>query len=480
MNAYLIGNEMTHRLEAELEQGMLTMVEKQCVCTHALGSVPKGDDDFRAIVDCSSPDGSCVNDHTWSCRSKFSYNSVDSITEFLQEGDHLSTVDISNAYRAVNIHPDSRIRQGLAWDFGAGICFLRDNRLCMGLSSSPFVFSKISDFIVRCLCREGFTQCINYLDDFCLVARGVKECEGSQRELMAILRRVGFFISFKKLTPACKVTRYLGIEIDSVNMELRLPRDKLVKLKLLLNSFMRKKKATKLELQSLGGILAHCCKVVHGGRTFSRRVYDLIASIKRNHHKVRLTNEFRLDLSWWLEFVAIFNGGARIIAPAHPALSVYSDASLKGFGATHGDDWIAGIFNGGSGLTGLGHHHSSADDDGCATDNINVLEMWPILQGVRRWGSSWGECNVVCITDNTQVLAAINSGRSTNKTTMRWLRLIFWESVRYNFSIRAVYINTRDNIICDSLSRLSSYKNVARIRDADSAKRMCCHHIFDC
>ena len=475
-----IGSEMTHRLETEIEQGLLTVVENRCVCTHSLGSVPKGHDDFRAIVDCSSPSGTCVNDHTWSCRTKFSYNSVDSITEFLQEGDHLATVDISNAYRAVNTHPDSRIRQGLAWDFGAGTCYMRDNRLCMGLSSSPFVFSKISDLVVRCLCREGFTQCINYLDDFCLVDREVATCEASQRELIAILRRLGFYISFKKLTPACRVTRYLGIEIDSEKMELRLPKDKLEKLQGILHSFVKRRKASKLELQKLGGILAHCCKVVQGGRTFSRRVYDLIASVRSNHHRVRLTEEFRRDLRWWLDFAAVFNGRAKIVAPSYPAVSLYSDASLSGFGATHGDDWIAGTFNGVAEIPGLGHHWESAEDEGCVTDNINVLEMWPVLQGVRRWSSGWSDANVVCITDNTQVLAAINSGRSTNKTTMRWLRLIFWESVKHNFNIKAIYINTKDNVVCDSLSRLSCFKNVARIRDADAAKRMCCHHIFDC
>ena len=113
-----IGKAMTARLEAEIEGGLLTVVEKQCKCTHPLGSVPKGQDDFRAIVDCSSPSGVCVNDYTTNCRTNFSYNSVESVTKVLQVGDFMATIDISNAYRAVNIHPDSRERQGLSWEFG--------------------------------------------------------------------------------------------------------------------------------------------------------------------------------------------------------------------------------------------------------------------------------------------------------------------------------------------------------------------------
>ena len=477
-----IGDTMSARLQLEIAEGLVTIVEQECVCTHALGSVPKGRDDFRAIVDCSNPAGVCVNAHTWSCRSKFSYNSVDSVTDFLQQDDALATVDISNAYRAVNTHPDSRARQGLRWDFGDGVVCMRDNRLCMGLSSSPYVFSKISDFVVRCLVREGFNCCVNYLDDFCLVGRDVEACREAQRALVAILGRIGFFVSFKKLSPAAGVTKFLGIEIDSVKMELRLPADKLKKLQIQLEKFIRKRKASKVELESLGGILAHCCKVVHGGRTFSRRIYDLMASARRNHHKVRLNEEFREDLRWWLEFAAVFNGHARIIPTRAPAVSVYSDASMSGFGALHGSDWVAGYFGFRqvNGVVELGHHWAGASDPGCATDNINVLEMWPILVGVRRWASGWRDKLVVFVTDNTQVCAALNTGRSKNKTTMCWLRLIFWESVKHNFRVKSVYINTNDNVICDSLSRLDCYKNIARVRDADVAKHLCCHHIFNC
>ena len=493
-SSYVVGNygsitrgdvcdEMSARLRVEIEEEIVSIVDRPCVCVHAIGSVPKGADDFRAIVDCSSPEGDCVNDSTDSCKASFSYNSVGSVTDILREGDVMATVDIKNAYRAVSIHPVCRERQGLAWDFGEGPIFLRDNRLCMGLSSSPYVFSKISDFIVRCMVREGYQDCINYLDDFCVVSRLCQEGVEAQSALVGIIRRLGFYISFRKVTPPTEVVRFLGIEIDSARMELRLPEDKLEKLQVILRSFLRRRKATKVELESLAGVLAHCCKVIYGGRTFSRRVYDLVASVRRGGHKVRLNQEFRLDLQWWVEFSEKFNGRTKIIQSREPVLAVYSDASQFGFGATHGEDWLAGCFkfSNEKEIQGwIGHHFEGSKDAGCKTDNINVLELWPILAGVRRWGRGWVDRRVVFVTDNTQVRAALNTGRSRNKTTMAWLRLIFWASVTYNFDIQAVYINTRDNVICDSLSRLDCFKSIARIRDADAAALMCCHSLFSC
>ena len=48
-----------------------------------------------------------------------------------------------------------------------------------------------------------------------------------------------------------------------------------------------------------------------------------------------------------------------------------------------------------------------------------------------------------------------------------------------NFHVKSVYIKTKSNVICDSLSRLDKFKNVARIQDADQDLAMCCHDIFD-
>ena len=242
-------------------------------------------------------------------------------------------------------------------------------------------------------------------------------------------------------------------------MELRLPPDKLQKLIGQLNMYLNRRKATRLELAGLGGVLAHCCKVVHRGRTFSRRVYDLISSAKKASCKIRLMEEFRLDLKWWIEFASKFKGRARIIPTTEPLLSVYSDASKFGFGTLHCHDWVAGaiVFKAAKKLQGwLGQHFAYTAESCWRTANIYVLEMWPVLVGVCCWGEAWRDRSVVFVTKNTHVMAALNSGRRRNKTTMVWLRLIFWASITYNFEVKSVYINTtvNVNVICDSLSRL--------------------------
>ena len=65
------GIVMLGRLQNEIDDQLLTVVEKPCVCIHRLGAVPKGHDDFRNIIDCSSPEGICVNDYTQGFRTNF-------------------------------------------------------------------------------------------------------------------------------------------------------------------------------------------------------------------------------------------------------------------------------------------------------------------------------------------------------------------------------------------------------------------------
>ena len=218
-------------------------------CTHDVFVVPKGDGGGGVVVDCSRPKHVSVNNSTDSVKLKFSYNSLSNVTDLLHQGDYLATLDIKGANRAVSIHPSNRDFQGLRCKFSDGkIRFFQDNRLCMGLSSSPFIFSKMC-----CMIREGNRRIVNYLDDFCLLGNSIDEVQHAQRKLIRILRSLGFYINYKKVSSPATTTRFLGILIDSVTLQLRLSYDKLRKMRDTLKEMEGKRKVTKKQLQRMGG-----------------------------------------------------------------------------------------------------------------------------------------------------------------------------------------------------------------------------------
>lgn len=472
------------KLASEIDSGCIAVVDSRPTCVHDIFCIPKDGGGGRSIVDCSEPEGESVNNFTDQVSVKFNYHSVDDVADAMERGDFLATVDIKDAYRAVSINPRDRERQGLHWDFdpdsSSGCTYMKDNRLCMGISSSPYVFSKISDFIVRCAIREGIDRIINYLDDFCIIGRDFESASRSQRGVIAIIRRLGFYVSFNKVASPARITRFLGINIDTTCLEMSLPEDKLGKLMSVLEEVNDRKKITRREMERLGGLLAHCSKVIRGGRTFCRRIYDAMQGVREPHYKIRLNKGFREDLAWWREFAREFNGKARILGRFATCVSTYSDASNWGYGATHGSDWMVGAFDPDvdeNVRRGAGHHHHPPDVR-CAMAHINVREMWAAYSAAVRWGHLWKDSVVVMVTDSTTVRGALNTGRSRCPEIMYFVRRLFWLACKHNFEFSAVYIRSGDNVVCDALSRLGEAGSCDRIRDVDKVSSMCCSQIF--
>ena len=101
---------------------------------------------------------------------------------------------------------------------------------------------------------------------------------------------------------------FLGIELDTQQGILRLPEDKLARLRVMLQGWTDMRTCTKRELRSLIGMLQHVASVVKPGRIFLRRLIDLSTVPKRLHHLVRLNREARSDIGWWARFAVGWNG----------------------------------------------------------------------------------------------------------------------------------------------------------------------------
>lgn len=89
----------------------------------------------------------------------------------------------------------------------------------------------------------------------------------------------------------------MGIEFDTINMVMRLPQDKLDNLKQTIHLFLQRKKVTLKSVQSLIGLLNFACETVTPGRAFCRRLIDATVGVKKQRHKVRITQDIKSDLT---------------------------------------------------------------------------------------------------------------------------------------------------------------------------------------
>ena len=149
--------------------------------------------------------------------------------------------------------------------------------------------------------------------------------------------------------PSTSIT-FLGITIDSLKQELRLPEDKLSRLLTTLRLWSSRRSATKRQLQSLIGQLSHAAAVVRPGRSFMRHLIDTMAIPRRQHHMVRLNLRCKADIAWWLSFVQGWNGvsflpnlqvGASVVADASGSwgCGAYSCRTLEWFQLPWPSSW---------------------------------------------------------------------------------------------------------------------------------------------
>ena len=190
--------------------------------------------------------------------------------------------------------------------------WFNDLCLCFGLRCAPWIFTQISDFCVKCVNTTGVGRCINYLDDFIVIGNDYQECDEAQKILHSVLCSLGFVVADKKVIPPCQVITYLGIVINTVDLTLSIGDEKLSRVISCVNELKDKRWCARKLLEQTAGLLAHCATVVRGGRTFTRRIYDLLRDTKPECSRIRLTELAALDLEWWASFIVSFNGKARM------------------------------------------------------------------------------------------------------------------------------------------------------------------------
>ena len=451
--------QMTTRIETELKQEKISETLKPVTCVHALGAIFKQNGTIRPITDCKRPLGKSINNAMSTSCYVFKYTNIDTVCEFLSRGDYLCVVDISNAYRSVNIFPSHVVFQSFTWITDGQRKVYLDHCLSFGLKSAPFIFTKVGDFIVKCLGFKNISNVVNYIDDFLICAQDLVTC---QRYMDIFLHELSSFIfscnKEKIIYPNTKV-KYLGIIIDSVEMSLTLPIDKLQKVQDLIRDFSTKTVSSKVELQKLAGNLSHCATIIKAGKTFSRRVINIIKYFPANRRYTKLSDEFFADLKWWSAFANMFNGTGKIIKISPIDITMYTDASGLGFGGfvTNPDDYFFGTWD--NRFINCCIHVEPAPIFDTVTGSISHRELWPILIMCKRLSWQLTGKHVCVFTDNQAVQNMLNSGRSKDIYTMSMLREIFWISFVFNFTLTSKYVKGVDNVKADYLSRIAGFKS---------------------
>lgn len=444
-SAYTNPQPVTDYLKTELREnriaGPLDSTHSGKIHVSRFGVIPKRHQPgkWRLILDLSHPPGYSVNDGIAKELATLQYASVDDaarIISHLGKDAKLAKIDIAHAYRNIPVHPRDWHLLGMEWE---GRTYI-DKALPFGLRSAPKIFSAVSDTFEWILSQNGVSACLHYLDDFLTMGeRQSDECKQNLEAILSWCRTLGIPVADHKVEGPTSELVFLGIEFSTSDMIMRLPDEKLQRLKHTIGDWLNRKAAKKREILSIIGELVHAAKVVSAGRIFIRRMINTAHSRQNLDHWIRLNNEFHSDLYWWHMFLERWNGVSMLSTHVtrSPDSTVFTDASgAWGCGATDGKHWFQCPWD-------EDWHHV----------NITVKELVPIILALGVWGKMWHNQTVLFRSDNQAVVDIIRAKTSKESMVMHLLRCMHFLCAAQDIRVAATHIAGVDNGPADALSR---------------------------
>lgn len=426
-----------------------------------LGLVPKKDGDYRLIHHLSYPEFNSINHFIDPSACSVHYASVDdaaAIVATLGSGTLLAKSDVKSAFRLLPVACSDFELLG----FKFNTKYYYDKMMPFGASISCATWERFATalhWIIQNKSRNP--HILHYLDDFLFAGSGNSDqCKSTLALFKQICQDIGVPLALEKTTEPSTTMTFLGIEFDTTNMIMRLPNDKLDNLKQTINLFLHRKKATLKSVQSLIGLLNFACKTIAPGRAFCRRLIDATIGIKKQHHKVRITQDIKSDLIVWQQFLRNFNGITLITSGIWT-----SDTTLQFFTDS------AGGPNGGFGVYFAGswaHSKWPADwaQSGVVRD-MTFLELFPVYVALSLWCDRLSNKRILFHIDNMAVVQILNISTSKSPRVMGIVRKLILITLQYNITIKAQYIPSKHNSVADSISRSQWGRFRKLVPDAD-------------
>lgn len=196
-----------------------------------LGSVTRkrNPDKRRLINHLSWPKGISVNDGIPDSEAFIAYDMFERAVQDLKlsgPGSLMAKLDLKEAFRHVPICPEDWHQMGFSWRRQLYYCVV----LTFGLRSAPYIFNLFAEALHWIIERHIPAMLRHYLDDFFLIFRPDFDPTLAQHAVewvMGLGRSLGLCFQDAKTVWPSTCVEFLGLELDSVAMEARLPTAKI-------------------------------------------------------------------------------------------------------------------------------------------------------------------------------------------------------------------------------------------------------------
>lgn len=344
--------------------------------------VPKKTGKLRLVIDLSHLNKFIHLD-------SFKMETTASIKNAIQPHDWTASIDLTDAYLHIPIHPASRkyLR------FAVGDQLFQFRALPFGLNTAPLVFTRLMNVITSYLHRQNLAL-YPYLDDWLIRNAEYLSTLHDVQSCLRVIISVGLIPNWKKsdLIPSQSFV-FIGMEFLTAQNIVRLPRERLDSLIETVSLFRQRNQCSAREFLSLLGKLSAASDLVTLGRLHLRPLQMSLLAIWRPHicsleDKICITDSIRSQLQWWLNRNLLLQGVPFNLPD--PTQFLYTDASSVGWGAH---------------LEPVGHTCHGVWSEEQSVLHVNILEMLAIELALVQCSNFIHHSCVLLSTDNSTVVA---------------------------------------------------------------------------
>ncbi len=272
----------------------------------------------------------------------FSMPSVTNLTQKVTKGCWVGALDIRSCYHAYVVALCSRY---LLHQVDMASNGLESQCVPFGLGLAPYFASFMVAQVGEMAAALGLDVAF-YIDDFAVVGPTEAECNRKLDRLIQLLQELGYEIAAEKVVRATQRIVFLGVEIDTVALTMRIDPTKaghgLQALDLVAGQLATLGQAAETQtlLRSLLGRLEWYGAVMQGARSRVQALWDLL--LGRGHEEAQV----QADLAWWRSRLGAWSRGEDVggvgttmfsrSALERSALVVATDAGDDGVGGA----WI--------------------------------------------------------------------------------------------------------------------------------------------
>ncbi len=367
----------------------------------------------------------------------FKMDTLETALKLVSPGCFMISIDIKDAYYTLRIH--EAFRKYLRFEVDGQL--YQFTCLPNGLASGPRLWTKVLKVPLAYLREHYDINTAAYIDDLLVTHDSIKQCHMAARTMVQLLQNLGFTISPKSILKPTQIIEHVGFVINSINMKVYLPPEKIQNISEYIQHCMKQKTLSIREVAQLLGKL----EATKPGNRFASLytktlTWEKNAALAWNAYDfdktMKLSQQVIKELKWWLHNLPTVYAD---IFVKQPDQTIFTDASQAGWGC-HAP-FCHRKFGGRWNLEEQQYH-------------INVLELLAILYSLKAVCRSLHDIHLRVMTDNTTAMLCINNQGSVHSSECNnVVRQIWTWAIDRNIWLSAAHIPGEQNTVADTASR---------------------------